>query len=362
LLNGRDFWIYDNLFDFLTLQAEDENPYVEQYLWVDQLCIDQSNDIEKGHQVDLMAKIYRSAANTIIWLGLPGKGNAMGGDVAAKILSGIQDLAAARTTPPRWTDRDNIPEEIWVVTDPSTVGDTLYKYPYGVLRVLSLSDYWARVWIIQEVLLSRQLMLQCGIHTIHWRCIDQCFRRTHLAIGGWIAPSSIEDGRRLGKLESLIVRKQAAQLDTNYAMSWSQAMDMSANSVSSRVHDRVFGLLGIVRDDLRFPVDYDMSPRDLFNKVMEMETTRVLENPVEELEISEFAEPYEYYLVHSTAQSLGLTVEDDTVFSIMSILIHANEEKDCSSIDGRAVDHCPSGLRLLDIGILQEHEIRKTAK
>ena len=30
-------------------------------IWIDAICIDQSNGVEKGHQVSIMNRIYRSA-------------------------------------------------------------------------------------------------------------------------------------------------------------------------------------------------------------------------------------------------------------------------------------------------------------
>jgi hypothetical protein len=38
-------------------------------LWVDAICIDQSNIQERGHQVAFMAKIYSMAECDILWLG-----------------------------------------------------------------------------------------------------------------------------------------------------------------------------------------------------------------------------------------------------------------------------------------------------
>ncbi|OAG08698.1 HET-domain-containing protein [Paraphaeosphaeria sporulosa] len=39
------------------------------HLWVDQVCIDQSNGDEKGDQVLLMADVYSKAQQTLVWLG-----------------------------------------------------------------------------------------------------------------------------------------------------------------------------------------------------------------------------------------------------------------------------------------------------
>ncbi|KAJ8126532.1 hypothetical protein O1611_g7107 [Lasiodiplodia mahajangana] len=40
-----------------------------RFLWVDAICIDQLNDFEKGAQVSMMSKIFRSAARVVVWLG-----------------------------------------------------------------------------------------------------------------------------------------------------------------------------------------------------------------------------------------------------------------------------------------------------
>jgi hypothetical protein len=37
--------------------------------WVDQICINQADEEEKGHQVELMASIYRHASRVITYLG-----------------------------------------------------------------------------------------------------------------------------------------------------------------------------------------------------------------------------------------------------------------------------------------------------
>ncbi|KAK0611668.1 heterokaryon incompatibility protein-domain-containing protein [Immersiella caudata] len=44
-------------------------------LWIDQICIDQSNLSEKGPQVALMGKLYASASQVLVWLGPPAHGS-----------------------------------------------------------------------------------------------------------------------------------------------------------------------------------------------------------------------------------------------------------------------------------------------
>ncbi|KAF2254645.1 HET-domain-containing protein, partial [Trematosphaeria pertusa] len=39
------------------------------YLWIDQICIDQSNTLECNQQVAIMGEIYGKAQRVLIWLG-----------------------------------------------------------------------------------------------------------------------------------------------------------------------------------------------------------------------------------------------------------------------------------------------------
>ncbi|KAF2829866.1 hypothetical protein CC86DRAFT_272032, partial [Ophiobolus disseminans] len=50
---------------FQNLRDSDET----RTLWVDQVCINQLDDIEKSHQVSLMRTIYRKCTQCVIWLG-----------------------------------------------------------------------------------------------------------------------------------------------------------------------------------------------------------------------------------------------------------------------------------------------------
>ena len=44
--------------------------HTPRVLWVDAICINQSDLREKGHQVALMGQIYRDAQRVVVWLGL----------------------------------------------------------------------------------------------------------------------------------------------------------------------------------------------------------------------------------------------------------------------------------------------------
>ena len=46
-----------------------QNSSFPRILWVDAICINQSDDTEKQHQIPLMAEIYANASHVLVWLG-----------------------------------------------------------------------------------------------------------------------------------------------------------------------------------------------------------------------------------------------------------------------------------------------------
>jgi hypothetical protein len=112
-------------------------------IWVDALCINQQNNIEKGAQVQLMARIYQQADNVISWLGEGGDGV----DVAVDFFRLLKDELHKPTDSFMRTLQS---EEEWLITT------------WLAVRQLLQHPYWGRVWILQEVLLAKNPVLYAG--------------------------------------------------------------------------------------------------------------------------------------------------------------------------------------------------------
>lgn len=133
---GRLMEVRENLGNVLRyLRRENE----ARVLWVDAICINQSNDIERGHQVAQMGKIYSQAKTVRVWLGLP------------------DELS---------------PKAFDFLGNP----DTVQKTKAGVIELsnweavarLCEREYWDRLWIIQEVVLAAQIDVHCGERMLPW--------------------------------------------------------------------------------------------------------------------------------------------------------------------------------------------------
>ncbi|KAH7408717.1 heterokaryon incompatibility protein-domain-containing protein [Phaeosphaeria sp. MPI-PUGE-AT-0046c] len=101
-------------------------------MWIDALCINQSDVAERSSQVQLMDRIYATAERTIVWLG-----------PAANESNVVMQKF----------------EEKVIVT--SDILPIIY-FTY----VLLSRPWWSRVWVLQEVALSKSVFIHCGMHSL----------------------------------------------------------------------------------------------------------------------------------------------------------------------------------------------------
>lgn len=69
-LNDQEFHVRSNFWSCLYYLGRAQQTSTVAYLWVDAICIDQNDDVEKATQVRLMDRTYHGAAFVSVWLGL----------------------------------------------------------------------------------------------------------------------------------------------------------------------------------------------------------------------------------------------------------------------------------------------------
>lgn len=134
------FYIRNNLKAAL-LQLRD--PYNDVHVWVDALCINQENNVEKAAQVSRMHEIYDQAENVCIWLG-EGKEST---PETFQFLRKILDLSSLDA----------------LVADPISAAR---KWAL-VVDVMS-NRLFSRRWILQEIAFSRNACVLWGNDEIEW--------------------------------------------------------------------------------------------------------------------------------------------------------------------------------------------------
>ncbi|KAL1875733.1 hypothetical protein VTK73DRAFT_9854 [Phialemonium thermophilum] len=152
-LGDRHLPITPNCKDALVHLAAQE---ADHLVWVDSVCIDQNNILERNHQVAMMADIYGKAAKTIVWLG-PGNDNT--DEVIAKLnflkrhYEGVQtsDDERRKYSPPNFPTRNGY-----------------CTRTYAFIDKLFDVEWFSRVWTIQEVSLAQKVVLQMGNSSFEW--------------------------------------------------------------------------------------------------------------------------------------------------------------------------------------------------
>ncbi|KAH8790988.1 heterokaryon incompatibility protein-domain-containing protein, partial [Hyaloscypha sp. PMI_1271] len=180
-------------------------PHDNRILWVDALCINQSDFLERNHQVGLMSTIYSKAVEVIVWLGPASEDS----DVGMKWLERIH------------RDKSPTPEESQAVTK------------------LCEREYWDRMWVLQEFGLADDMTVHCGSKCVCWTAfavfctwIDQ----TYISKTFYTAVHSVID-YRINQLRGMLYNNTLLAL---------LAAFNDRKCVDPR--DTVFALLGMASD------------------------------------------------------------------------------------------------------------------
>jgi len=159
-INGKDFNIARNLRDALHMLA---NHYCGSWIWIDAICIDQTNILEQNSQVASMAEIYCSAIEVIVWLG---EEDETAGDAFCLVNHIYQSLV------PYIIQHDGNPREIqvahllqhnkhpgvWSGVKMDPIPNRWRSSWYEFLR----RSWFRRVWTVQEYALAKEVVFRCG--------------------------------------------------------------------------------------------------------------------------------------------------------------------------------------------------------
>jgi hypothetical protein len=113
-------------------------------IWIDAVCIDQHNDVEKGNQVQKMLDIYRSANQVFVWLGRESEDS----DLAMDLIARMPTLDFNRLR--------------------SALSEADYR-EWAALRAFYRRPWWRRVWVRPPSHANMQSLLISGISRLSRR-------------------------------------------------------------------------------------------------------------------------------------------------------------------------------------------------
>jgi hypothetical protein len=209
-----------------------------RHVWVDALCINQQNTIEKNQQVARMDMIYERSAFVVMWLG----DAADDSDVAmASLLEMETGLGFTQ-----WWSNDN---------------------QIVAIDKLLQRAYWKRIWICQEVVLAAHAFVCCGRFAVRWPTLVV-----------FLVYLNIEDVSDFDNFKTTTLRLLLKVTSTRWTLSlvkiWLQkhcgisiapfdALRLSRQREATQRHDYIFGIMAIA-NSIPVQIDYRIPLPQLF--------------------------------------------------------------------------------------------------
>jgi hypothetical protein len=284
-------------------------------LWVDALCINQSDIAEKNHQVSSMARIHSQADNVLVWLGREIFEDTMRTfhmlaiyalNLDERALGNVDDIDEFRYLHfNRINDDYKIDADYDLRTRRSLVDTALIRSCNVVtLRGFFGQAWFQRVWVFQEFVLANNVRIFAGPHSITYayfeiavyalqesphllsrnpvesnqqlwhQCINSInhvakmlrFRSLyhHTKEEHGEAPLQASVARGLRAASNNVFRRNHTKLLNVRKPSLYQCCRMLNRRFCSDNRDRIYAALGLARDDLAIIPNYNHSATDIF--------------------------------------------------------------------------------------------------
>lgn len=238
ILDGRPFYVGINLFDALHYLRRDDQ---KKTVWADAICINQDDIPERSAQIQIMPHIYTRADTVIVWLG---------DEIASQNL--MPDMPAVRKRAERLrpAETTQVAPEAWV--HHKRIAGENYSPEVGYLASLvRKNDYWQRLWIIQEIAKPNEIHVCCSSR-VSWDDL-LC-----------LMVSEYPDYMDTGPLRLDNVRSQVRSNDCRLM---SLVLDHQRAKCRDP-RDKIYGLKGLAKDAIEFPVDYRKPLTEVWHDAM----------------------------------------------------------------------------------------------
>lgn len=282
LKHWRKLVLYDNGRDLHRPTSPHVHFSIHNWIWIDSIFINQADEEEKNQQVRQMATIFSRARRTLIWLGSASENTTMTNFFAIR--------------PNFWPDKD----PAWLSLGPemeACLPDVVNEHrSKGVLQWPSrdplirniqnilAADYWIRLWIVQELMLSKDKNFILGNTTYTLRSMlrfiqmcgsinDFLVEEEDYSWNNFIVEGSMNALVRSMTYEYPLPKYDSGQSSANPLFAPMNDLDQAIASFGHHLchdfRDKVFGLLGLTKLGHVFNIDYKLSKEQFFARVLE---------------------------------------------------------------------------------------------
>ncbi|KAF9881730.1 hypothetical protein CkaCkLH20_00876 [Colletotrichum karsti] len=217
-------------------------------LWIDALCINQKNDEEKSSQVQLMRRIYSAADQVIMWLGTR--------DEESHAAFRFMNLM-----------RNHSWKEDWEEEKKENLEDIRYVF------TLLARPWFRRTWVIQEVVLNRNVAVMCGDDSVDFRVFECCVYAVWLYFD--VDDYGDDHPSILGLWHASELMAILREFRKHRSVSFEKLLETSYFCKATDDRDKVYGFMGLARHRTPLPAP-DYSPSTSFQQVYLMTAEALL--------------------------------------------------------------------------------------
>ena len=247
ICDGYRFAVTKNLLSALRSLRK---PTTNLLIWADQICINQDDDAERGHQVSIMKNIFSQAKKVIVWLGEEDKRIVKLCEYAKKMERWKFD-----STNPKQRQKGSLSK----ILNPRELQAAIQK--------LLLRPWFQRVWMIPEVALARFTVVACGKERISWDNLVRLIRDVDLPRNENFDKQAALLGNPRQRI-AIITQMTASQRAGLHHTDITQLLILAKSSEATDVRDKIYAFYGLTLLTT-FP-NYTRSVESLYHDIIHM--------------------------------------------------------------------------------------------
>ncbi|KXX75458.1 Heterokaryon incompatibility protein 6, OR allele [Madurella mycetomatis] len=276
-------------------------------LWADQLCINQEDDVEKSHQVQLMGRIYANAKQVVVWLGPAADESDAVMEAWREIGQAARDLGLEQ-----YYTREKLPLLHKMMFDPEPDDPVTNRFSALVRQAVDVflplirdnsiwkwfcRPWFERAWVIQEFCLCEYVLLACGEKRLDPALVMLAVQIMGVSASRHGSPEYRDGGVLLEQLDQLTSepttslfgsRQRRQKFDRGEPHARGDQLHMLLKKLyvehdtkTTQYRDRIYSLLGLAVDaeDLGITPDYIAAGNEGTARILTDAARKMITNP-----------------------------------------------------------------------------------
>jgi len=239
------------------------SPYGKITVWIDAICINQSDDGEKAIQVDQMGEVYSLAEQVVVWLG----------NATRKSRVAFGFMQSKRGVDWPWPtalslERHGLDQQTQKQKHKSRGKQRGGISVDGIEAVFRLLErtWFRRLWVIQEVALSSKVIVACGDDRVDFSTFENCVNAVW-AFSEGVIDCDGDDAALLGLWSVTRLMALRNEFQQNGQVPWERLLQAASQRLTTDSRDMVFAFRSMADKGRPLPkTDYgvDASTEKLF--------------------------------------------------------------------------------------------------